>query len=182
MKFLKLHLSGVLQYYASQNSATIRGNYRTELYPTRDAIIGLVGSALGIPRNDNQLKQLQNELTIKYQDLSKFPSVLTDFQTIKPLKSQNRFMNRQKPVNKFITAGGGTNSENILKKVQYLQDAEFNVFIGGQEELLKNIYDAIKNPVYALYLGKRSCIPNKPLVTEFKLIDEGDLTDVYDCI
>ena len=34
---------------------------------------------------------------------------------------------------------------------------------------------------YALFFGKRSCVPNKPIVTSFELIDEGELTNVFDC-
>ena len=53
------------------------------------------------------------------------------------------------------------------------------MFVGADEETLKKIYDAIQNPSYALYFGKRSCVPNKPIVTEFKLVEE--LNNVHDC-
>lgn len=182
MKFLRLHFSGILQHYSSQSYGTIRGDCRTELFPTKASVVGLISSALGLSRGDEKIKYLYSTLNVKYKNLSKNQSVLTDFQSVKPLKSQNYYMNKMRPANGFATFENKTNEDNIIKRVEYLQDAKFDVFIGTDEELLKTIYDALRDPVYNVYFGRRNCIPNKPIVTEFKLIDEGELEDVRDCI
>lgn len=183
MKYLKLRLSGVLQYYSSKQSTTLRQTYTTDFYPTKQAVIGLICSALGVERTDTETQRnLYNSLSMKYKSLNDNTTVLTDFQTVKPLKSQSAYMNKMYTRNKFNRVSGGyAADQNIIKNVQYLQDADFEVYVGGDEETLKTIYSAIQNPKYALYLGKRSCVPNKPIVTSFKLFTEEDLENVYDC-
>ncbi len=48
----------------------------------------------------------------------------------------------------------------------YLQDMAFAIALQGPEEELLELQDALKNPVWDLYLGRKSCVP-----TEF--IDQG---------
>lgn len=174
MKYLTLRFSGVLQYYSSKTNTTLKQNYPTDFYPTRNAIIGLIGSAMGINREDfNDFRaNLESKISTKYKSLSTKASILEDFQTVRPLKSQQYYMNKQNNRNSFFSVEGKQKNTPIIKNIQYLQDADFEVYVGSEDEqLLKDIYDAIRNPVYALYFGKRSCVPNKPIVTEFILTD-----------
>ena len=180
MNYIKLDLSGVLQYFSDTNTTTIKTTYNSSLYPTKSAIVGLLSSALGYNRNDNRITELFNILDIKYKVI-KNPIVLKDFQTITGLKHQNNYMNLFYNRNVVTTMSNNTRNMRLTKSIQYLQDAEFIVYVGCNDSKLKEIYDAIKNPVYSLYIGKRSCIPNKPLVTTFKLIREEELLNVYDC-
>lgn len=181
MKYLKLNLSGVLQYFSADDAIALRKTYTTSLYPTSKAINGLICSALGYKRNDPRSNELYKKLDFKYNIISN-PIILNDFQTIKPLKSQAYYMNKQNKSNKFTTVSGSQRDGQLIKNVQYIQNAEFNVYIGSEsEDLLLEIYNAILNPVYSLFIGKRSCIPNKPIVTSFELFDKEDLKDVYNC-
>lgn len=183
MKYLKLNLSGVLQYFSSGDSVTLRQSYNTSIYPTKRAINGLICSALGYDRNDPNSDKLFEQLTFKYKIISK-PIILYDFQTIKALKSQLCYMNLQNKnrSGKFTTISGDQRDGALTKHVQYLQDAEYTVYVGNEsEDLLLTIYQAIQNPVYSLFIGKRSCVPNKPIVTKFELFNEEDLVNVYNC-
>lgn len=180
MNYLKLTLSGVLQYYADNNLTSLKTTYNTSIIPTKSAIIGLIASALGLPRKSEKINYLYNNINTKYKVI-KSGYIFEDFQTIKPLKSQNCYMNKFYNRNLFTTASGNYGYINIIKNIQYIQDAEFEIYISTNDELLETIFNAIKNPEYSLYFGKRSCIPNKPIVTDFNLIKEEDLTDVYDC-
>lgn len=179
-KYLKLVFSGVLQYYADTKSIALRQTYNTSVAPTKSAVIGLISSAFGYERGSDKITKLMNSLIIKYT-LTKPSTIFEDFQTIKPLKSQKNYMNKFYIKNQFTTVGGYRRNGQLIKNVQYLQDSEFIVYISGNEELLKNIYNALRNPKYALYFGKRCCIPNKPIVTDFELFNEEDLENVYDC-
>lgn len=180
MNYLKLQLSGVLQYFSDSDSIALRTNYNTSLYPTKKAIIGMLASALGYERNDPRSKELYNNLEVKYKVIEE-PIVLNEFQTIKPLKCQQNYMNKFNKRNKFQTINGAFQDRQLTKNIQFLQDAEYEVFLGGSDKLLKSIYDAIRNPAYALFIGKRSCVPNKPIVTEFILLKKEELKDVHDC-
>ena len=177
MKYLPLTFSAVLQHYTSTNFSSVKGSYYCSDRPTKSAVIGLIASAIGLERGSAEIDRLYNSLSVKCRTV-KSGSFITDFQTIRPLKSQN-YMSKYIR-NTFISVKGDyLNKPAEVKKIQYLQDAEFEVFVGADEETLKKIYDAIQNPCYALYFGKRSCVPNKPIVTEFKLVEE--LNNVHDC-
>lgn len=181
MNYIKLTLSSILQYYADYNSIALRTTYNSSITPTKSAVIGLIASAMGLPRKSEQLTDLYNVLTTKYKIISS-GQLFEDFQTIKPLKSQRYYMNKFYNRNQFSTVGGGIRDGQLIKNIQYLQDSEFEVYIGCKDDdLLRKIFDAIKNPEYALYFGKRSCVPNKPIVTEFKLFSKEELDNVYDC-
>lgn len=181
MQYLKLTLSSVLQYYSSKTSTTLRETYTSDIYPTRNAILGLISAAFGFSRDSTDKKTLDKELHIKYKSLST-PILMEDFQTIRPLKSSSTYVTKSyEKRTRFRTVDGGYRDSALIKRVQYLQDAKFEVYIGGNEKLLRKIYDAIRDPVYDLHLGKRSCTPNAPIVTDFVLYSENDLFDVYDC-
>lgn len=178
-KYLPLRFSGVLQYFSDNNAIGFRQTYNTSLYPTKAAVVGLIAAAFGYNRDDTKIQELFNALSLKYE-IVKPPIILDDFQTVNALKSQSNYMNKYSKGTKFKTMAGGYREAHLIKHVQYLQNAEFIVYISGSEQLLLDIFNAIQDPVYSLYLGKRSCIPNKPIVTTFELINEEDLTNVYD--
>ena len=184
MKYLKLTVSGIMQYYAD-NSNVLKQEYRTSSVPIKSTIIGMVGAALGIPRGSIRLKELYEALDVKYK-IIKQGVVDTDFRTINRLNFQNYYMNKQNTRNYFAKMDGTREKDTTkgyIKRVQYIQDAEFIAFLGGSDDLLKEIFEAFKNPVFALYFGKKCCVPNKPIVDDdFVLLDEGDLENVYDCI
>ena len=177
MNYLKLTLSSVLQYFSDTDSIALRTTYNTSLYPTKRAIVGMIASALGYERKDPRSAELYKKLDLKYSIVNE-PVILNDFQTIKPLRCQQNYMNKFNKRNKFQTVDGAYQNKQLIKKIQYLQEAEYEVYVGGSDELLEEIYNAIKNPEYSLFIGKRSCIPNKPIVTEFNLIKKEELKNV----
>jgi len=180
MNYLKLTLSSVLQYFSDTDSIALRTTYNTSLYPTKRAIVGMIASALGYERKDPRSAELYKKLDLKYSIVNE-PVILNDFQTIKPLRCQQNYMNKFNKRNKFQTVDGDYQNKQLIKKIQYLQEAEYEVYVGGSDELLEEIYNAIRNPEYSLFIGKRSCIPNKPIVTEFNLIKKEELKNVHDC-
>lgn len=183
MNYIKVHFSGVTQYYSSSTTVGIKGSYTTDLIPTKAAVIGLLSAAFGYERGSSAITELAKAVDIKYIT-EKAPIILSDFQTVRALKSQQNYMNRRySSTFKHVNGSKAKKTDNLIKRVEYLQDGEFNVYIGANSnQLLQNIYEALKNPVYSLYFGKRSCVPNKPLVTTFELIDGKDLVNVSDCI
>ena len=183
MNYIKVHFSGVTQYYSSSTAVGVKGSYATDLVPTKTAVIGLLSAALGYERGSSAITELTNAVDVKYLT-EKEPIILSDYQTVRALKSQQYYMNKHYSSTFKRADGGKTKStDTLIKKVEYLQDGEFSVYIGANsDQLLQNIYEALKNPVYSLYFGKRCCVPNKPLVTTFELIDGKDLVNVSDCI
>lgn len=182
MNYIKICLSGVLQYFCNTSSTSLKKTYTTAMTPTKASIVGLISSALGYDRDSDDIKTISDRITVKYETIQE-PTILNDFQTVRPLKSQQYCMSTEyKKHNSFVSYEGKKKNEAIVKSIQFLQDGEFEVYVGGSDDLLKEIYNALRNPTYALFIGKRSCVPNKPFVTNFELISEGDLENVSNCI
>lgn len=135
MAQLELKFEAPMQSYGGQ---TI-GNYRpTNKKPTKSSIIGLLASSLGIRRDEHEkLNQLYNDLNVEVNTIQS-GRVIRDFQIARYGKKQTEL----KTVNKF-----------------YLADAKFYVTIDGNNELIEKLDYSMKHPVFAPYLGRRSCPP-----------------------
>ena len=80
MKYLRLHIKAVMQYYPAVNclSTSPSGTYyRTEKVPTCNALVGMIGAMLGYERNGRDITELPNRLKFKYQTV-KAGSVFAD--------------------------------------------------------------------------------------------------------
>lgn len=124
----------------------------TERLPTKSAVIGIIAAALGRRRNESidDLMRLSYAARIDSEG-----SVMCDFHTSKvEVKNDSYITNRY-----------------------YLADAMFLVGLEGNETLLVSIDRALRNPVFPLFLGRRSCPPEgqislgireKPLIDSMK--------------
>ena len=59
-------------------------------------------------------------------------------------------------------ADGGLKDCHITRR-QYLLDAAFRVFLSGSRALLEKTGAALQDPVWGLWLGRKSCIPTAPV-------------------
>lgn len=140
MKTLMIKLAAPLQSYG--NEATF--NYRTSYhYPSKSAIIGIIGAALGYRRNDDLRIQQLNQLKMAVR-IDQPGTLLTDFHTVE--------YNPKKP--------------RTLTYRDYLQDAVFLVAIGGKNNQIDEINKALHHPKFQLFLGRRANVPAGPLKTK----------------
>lgn len=144
---LLLTLSAPLQAWGAP---AIGGRRPTLSHPSKSGVVGLLACCLGRDRDDwNDLMGLRFGTTI-HPDAR----ILTDFQTM----------------------GVKTNGERMpVERREYIQDATFTVGVESESfSLLADLRHAVEHPVYAPYLGRRSCPPAGPIRT---LIREGRLED-----
>ncbi|HEX7713823.1 MAG TPA: type I-E CRISPR-associated protein Cas5/CasD [Bacillota bacterium] len=160
---LLLRLEGPLQSWGERS----RWGYRdTAMMPTRSGIIGILACALGTRRFDPAILELENGLSIGVR-ADRPGQVIIDYQTISgTIRTADR---KQR---------GGQSGESTLQSYrQYLQDAAFFVVAGGSEELLRRCATALQHPVWPVFLGRKSCIPTRPvyedLTTEYATIREA---------
>jgi len=154
---LLLWLEGPLQSWGERARWDMRD---TAPIPTKSGVVGLLGCALGIPRGDIRLVEMEIALTMGVR-ADKPGTYLEDFHTI---------------TGEIVTADGkvrGKKSEDgtIISRRQYLQDASFLVALDGAEEILYRCAEALQHPTWIIYLGRRSCVPARPVFYE--------LTDRY---
>ncbi|MBR3516359.1 MAG: type I-E CRISPR-associated protein Cas5/CasD [Lachnospiraceae bacterium] len=183
MRYLTLNLKGVMQYYASTSGLAVSvsgGYYKTEHCPTKNALAGMIGCVMGIPRRDRRLKDLLN-LKMKYRTLQR-GCVIRDFQTVSGMPIKDK----PGEFEKFVKIKGGEEEFTIIKTVEYLCDYAFEAYIGSEDEdLLKKIREAFWDPVWDPYLGRKNCLPSIPIVTDGKILTEEEMEemeDVYDCL
>lgn len=129
MTTLLLRLAAPLQAWGSSSKFERR---TTERLPTKSGIIGMVAAALGRQRNDaiDDLAGLRFGVRVDREG-----SLLRDYHT----------------------ARGA--ADNYVTHRYYLEDAVFLAGLEGEEPLLLAIEEALRRPMYPLFLGRRSCPP-----------------------
>jgi CRISPR system Cascade subunit CasD len=132
---LVLRLSGPLQAWG-----TARFVHRhTRHEPTKSGVLGLLAAAAGRRRTDpiEDLAELRFGVRV-----DQAPSTLRDFQTARSLDGK-----RTMP----------------LSYRYYLADAVYLAAVEGDQALVAGLLEALRRPVFPLYLGRRSCPPAGPL-------------------
>lgn len=136
MATLLLRLAAPLQAWGADSKFETR---RTLPYPTKSGVIGMLAAALGISREDDEALKRLSELKFGVR-VDKEGELLRDYHT-------------------------AVGEKPYITNRYYLSDA---IFVAGFEsednELLSKLEYALKNPVFPLFLGRRSCPPTMPLV------------------
>lgn len=155
MNTLLLRLSGAMQSWGVQSRFGVRD---TGLEPSKSGVLGLACAALGIPRSDDaslaQLAQLRMGARVDREGALK-----VDYHT-----AQN-----------VLKAGGGIKDTELSNRY-YLADALFLVGLEGEDlDLLNRIQAALRNPVWALFLGRKAFVPGESVWIEDGLKADRDL-------
>ena len=134
--------------------------------PTKSGLLGLLGCALGYPSKDPRLEELDSLLSLGVR--VEYPGTqMLDFQTVSGV---------------IATATGGykgseDDPSTIVSPRTYLQDAAFLVVFDGPNGLLEQCAQALQSPKWPIYLGRKSCIPTRPvfecLTDEYESIEDA---------
>lgn len=139
MKSLTIKFAAPLQSFGNEASYNHRTSYG---HPSKSAVIGMIAAALGYGRSDNHIQAL-NDLSFAVRT-DQGGRILRDYQIVRY----------------------GEHSIDLKQTYRdYLQDALFIVAVGSNDyNLMDSIKDALQNPRYQLYLGRRSNPPAGPLI------------------
>ena len=144
MATLLLRLAAPLQAWGSSSKFNIR---MTDREPTKSGVIGMIASAMGIKRCDEKGLSELSDLRFGVR-VDREGKLLKDFHMVRQMKNDKL-------------------EDSHLTERYYLSDAVFLVALETDDErLLEKIAYALKNPVYPLFLGRRSCPPTLPVVLE----------------
>ncbi len=160
MKSVVLRLEGPMQAWGTRGRYSIRD---TDAEPSKSGVIGLLGCAMGMRRDDrNTLDQLRR--------LSMAVRVDRPGRVIRDLHTVGAGKFRGAPHSMW-----GLGDKTVLTQRYYLVDAAFTVALGGDDSsLVERIAAAIQEPVWPLFLGRRSCAPSE---TVFLAIHAGPPVD-----
>lgn len=150
-----LHLSGPLQSWGERS----RFNQRdTATAPTRSGLIGMIAAAFGRRREEAVADLKALRFTVR---IDRPGTLLRDFHTV------GGGMPRDLTV---ITAEGkrrAAETATVTSDRYYLQDAAFTVAVTADDPaLLNRCAQAVRAPRWPLYLGRRSCPPDAPLLLD----------------
>jgi CRISPR system Cascade subunit CasD len=150
MKTLLLRLEGPLQSWGTQGKYGIRD---TDREPSKSGVLGLVGAALGMRRDDHSLLEQLRALELAVR-VDREGAVLRDYHTV----GAGTF--RGKPHSLWSR---DNKKDPALTERFYLMDASFLVALGGDDALVQRIAEAVRAPVWPLFLGRRACPPSSPV-------------------
>ncbi len=157
--FLMFRLYGPM---ASWGDMAVGEQRPSHSYPSKSAVLGLVAAALGI-RRDEEARQLElfngYALAIRVDSEG---SLLRDYHTVQvpPPQRGRRYFTRRDEMNMPRHV-----KNTILSQRDYRVDAHYTVILteNNAPYPLKDIAQALLNPRFALYLGRKSCPPAFPL-------------------
>lgn len=136
MSVLALQLAGPLQSWGATSRFARR---TTENAPTKSGVLGLLAAARGLDRTADLTSLAELRFGVRIDQPG---THLRDFQTAHHMD---------------------TGEALPLSERFYLADAVFVAAVEGEGALVATLYQAIKDPVYMPYLGRRSCPPSRPI-------------------
>jgi CRISPR system Cascade subunit CasD len=136
--------------------------------PTKSGIIGMICAALGRKRENDISDLTKMKIGIRVER----EGVLSrDFHAV----GCGKFNDKDYGIVKSSGKSDSKNKGTIVSNRYYLSDAEFYVAISLEEDLLNEIHEAIHDPFYQIFLGKKSFVPEMPMCYGIK---EGKIEDV----
>lgn len=159
---LFLRLAGPMQSWGTSSRFQLR---RTDLFPSKSGVLGMLLCAKGVRREDSpeQLKRLTPLMMGVRIDRS--GTLDWDYHT-----AGAKFGIRSADGNIKKTATTGE-YETLLSRRQYLYDASFLVALQGDTGIIEDCASALDNPVWALFLGRKCCVPAEPVFADVGSFD-----------
>lgn len=189
MSTLIITLAGAMQFWSLDPGIREK---RTNRYPTKSAVIGLVANALGRSYADSigDLADLRFAVTIDQAG-----TMEVDFKTAGtvdyPALVGDKLFGGQVRLDARPTIAGAPQKNPDYTAIQpgtvgapktvkgdpkliyehYLADARFRVALAGDAALVESIHRSLSKPARPIYLGRRSYCPSAPLVGSDSIVD-----------
>lgn len=127
----------------------------TQLYPSKSGIVGMIAAALGYDKGDERIDVLSESITL-YRLLKSGEEGSLDYIKKGRLESDYLIASGAEPLIWAIDGKSRKKADLITK--QYLADARFVLYLDAEEDVMETIYDALADPFYILYLGRKQYV------------------------
>lgn len=164
MNTLFLRLEGPLQAWGVRSRW---GERDTMDAPTKSGVVGLLGCALGLRRDDERLRDLSAELRMGVR-VDRPGTRLRDYHTTGGAKAKDG-----QPEGTLKADGGKPKRETDVSERFYLADASFLVALRGTAPTVARLAEVLQTPAWPVFLGRKSCPPSVPVFA-----DAGDYDDL----
>jgi len=160
---LILRFEGPLQSWGERSRWDQRD---TAFMPTKSGVVGLIACAMGLPRGDAKIAALSDSIAMAVR-ADRPGMLMTDYHTVTGMIRTAEGKKR----------GKVGEPSTIQSWRQYLQDASFLVAVAADEATLFRCTDALADPVWPVWLGRKCCVPSRP-VSEGITKEYASLEDV----
>ena len=153
--WLALWLDGPLQSWGFESRFERR---RTALFPTKSGVLGLICAAMGVPKGSAREGEVLGAFATPGMVAVRLPRLagkqelferrLTDYHTI-------RNAGRAKNLNA---------RRNVRTWRDYVAEARFIVLPPGERPAVQAAAVGLRDPVWGIWLGRKSCIPSSPVL------------------
>lgn len=171
--WLVILLEAPFASFADQPGNTTR---KTADMPTRSALLGLAGAALGVLREDAAGQAALSDALVTASALIEPGSLLGDFHTVqsvhqsaKGVTTRADALSRTEHVNTSITRRD--------YRTDALWQAAYRLSATPGDLTLEALASAFRRPVFALCIGRRSCPPCHPLGP--MIVAAGDVAGAF---
>lgn len=158
-QYLSFQLYGVL---ASWGEQAVGESRHSATHPSRSAILGLLAAALGIKREQEQaLKRLSDSVAMGFKVMHS-GLVLKDYHTVQVPSEDKKNKHRYTRRDELRSGKLGT----VLSSREYRQDALALAAVWLNEQAgysLEQLKQALQQPSFQLYLGRKSCPLSLPV-------------------
>lgn len=178
---LLLRLEGPMQSWGTRSRWDVRD---TGPDPSKSGVIGLLGCALGLRRGDPDLVRLDRELRFGLRTDAP-GSIASDYHTVsgyhRTADGGFRYSGSTNSISNLANAAK-YDEYTVVSQREYIDDASFLVAMSDDGSSILRCLSgesdergwlwSLRNPRWPLYLGRRSCVPSRPIFE--KLTDEYD--------
>lgn len=149
-------------------------------HPTRSALLGLLGAAMGIRREDRETLLAMREGYGFGVKVTGVGTPLRDYHTIQTPSAKG---GKQGASAKFATRReelAAAELNTILSTRDYRSDAQYKIAVWERDappHPLRALAERLATPVFTLYLGRKACPPALPLCPQ--IVDAATLRDAF---
>ena len=154
--YLAILLDGPLQSWGFASRFQRR---TTALHPTKSGVIGLISAAMGLAKGSAAERAMLSELAKLQMSSIAIPRDMQGSGRQRPVLRLEDYHT----VLATRRASGTLDKDAVVTRRQYLLDARFGVILAGDRSVLERAAAALQNPVWGVWLGRKSCIPAEPV-------------------
>jgi len=160
MKYVLLWLEGPLQSWGYDSRY---GRRESLNFPTKSGVLGIILAAMGAGGEQRELlsdlSQYRHTVLSYVRAASTSPVQLRDFHMVgSGYDTSDKWQNLLVPKTELGKASDGGGSK--ITHRAYIQDGAFAVVIEADEQLAQKIERSIREPVWDISLGRKSCPPS----------------------
>lgn len=159
MKHLALYLRAPLQSWGASSKFGDRGTLDA---PTRSGLLGLLAAACGVDKND---EVRDREWLARAAKLSVAVLAFRRGDRMPDYHTVGARYDRDDPWQKRMipTTPDGKPRGTDLTHRDYLADSVFGAVLSGDDALVDEMATGLADPVWGVWLGRKSCIPTEPI-------------------